>query len=137
MLWFQLEKYRGKTVDEVIEIEKQLFKELNDRTRLLGDNKLAEFRNKLSNIYFKKINNRESTFYFKIVDDFTKAYQNISIKCDKIDLLLSDKEVFMKYSTNYILNNAWIEDFIEITEEEYNYMLQLLKKSKELLNEKI
>lgn len=137
MLWFQLEKYRGKTVDEVIEIEKQLFKELNDRTRLLGDNKLAEFRNKLSNIYFKKINNGESTFYFKIVDDFTKAYQNISIKCDKIDLLLSDKEVFMKYSTNYILNNAWIEDFIEITEEEYNYMLQLLKKSKELLNEKI
>lgn len=36
----------------------------------------------------------------------------------------------MKYSTNYFLNNAWIEDFIEITEEEYNYMLQLLKKVK-------
>ena len=137
MLWFQLEKYKGKTVDEVIEIEKQLSKELNDRIRLLEDNRLSEFRNKLSNIYFKKINNRESTFYFKIVDDFTKAYQNISVKCDKIDLFLSDKEVFMKYSTNYFLNNAWIEDFIKITEEEYNYMLQLLKKSKELLNEKI
>lgn len=54
MWWFQLEKYRGKTVDEVIEIEKQLSKELDDRIRLLEDNRLSEFRNKLSNIYLKK-----------------------------------------------------------------------------------